>query len=518
MTVSFPGRWVTSAAVAAVLTVVLALSASDTAYATYDPELSVAVADTTAEATSDITVQFDLPNGDANFSGAVRFMPGDWGIVDGRDIPIGAEVASVFADATLGLLNGACNQSIPVEFAMKNASLDKTDTVPFDDQNGNLTFDFAEDRNFNGLIDGIDRWPDFLSRIFVAPAAEPIRRSAGNTVVAGVPVLLQFVTFPPGTAIFEDIPSDPALGYPTVVLLSNWGDPLASPVPIAITDFCTPLGVDMTFFGLSRDNPDTWGVDEGGMPLFVNPQDGTYSIAVASSGRRDADGDGYENALDTCPLVPNAGNPRAAASGDSDFDGLDAACDPNDNPLTLGTDTDQDDDGYLNRQDNCPLIPNGEFGANQSDIDVDQIGDACDPNPTNADTEGALTLDQSSVEVTIGTGAGPGGPPDCPVPGCWSPPEPVAADARGNVDCDDDIDANDVLMELQHVGGLPSSQEPGCPAIGSTGSARAAGVSTDVVGDIDCDGDVDAVDPLIILRFVAGFPVDLPPGCDPLGS
>ena len=494
----------------------LTLFASGTAHATFSPVLNAAVADPTAEATSDITIQFGLPSGDVNFATAVRFLPAEWGIVDGRDIPVGAAVGSTQSDATLGLINSACNQSLPVNFDMYNASVDPTDTVSFNDLNGNFTQDFAEDSDGNGLIDGVDRWPDFIFRVIDTPATEPISRSAGMTIVAGTPVLLQFITFPPGTLIYEDIPNDPALGYPTVLLLQDVGDPLISPRPQLITDFCTPLSVTLTFFGETKDNTGTFGVDEGGIPVLVNPQDGSYTFTFVNSGRRDADGDGYENALDTCPLDPNVGNPRITLDGDLDGDGLDAACDPNDDPTASGTNIDEDSDGYPNRLDNCPLIPNGEFQSNQADADADFIGDVCDPNPNNADTEGALIFDESSVEVTIGAGAGPGGPPRCPNPGCWAPPLPP--DAKGNLDCDDDIDVDDVLAELQHVGGSPFAQELGCPAIGSAGRAQTAGATSGVYGDIDCDDDVDGVDVLLILRFVAGVPADLPPDCMLLGT
>lgn len=37
-------------------------------------------------------------------------------------------------------------------------------------------------------------------------------------------------------------------------------------------------------------------------------------------------------------------------------------------------------------------------------------------------------------------------------------------------------------------------------------------------GDVDCDGDVDSVDALKILRYVAGLPNSLPPGCAAIGA
>lgn len=101
-----------------------------------------------------------------------------------------------------------------------------------------------------------------------------------------------------------------------------------------------------------------------------------------------------------------------------DEDGLDATCDPDDNTSSL----DEDLDGYLNRGDNCPLVPNGEEGDNQRDSDVneqgdarpDGIGDACDPNPDVPDGEAIFA--EASSEVTIAPGeappAGPSGEED----------------------------------------------------------------------------------------------------------
>ena len=134
--------------------------------------------------------------------------------------------------------------------------------------------------------------------------------------------------------------------------------------------------------------------------------------------QRDVDGDSYENALDTCPYEPNVGNPRIKGDGDLDEDGLDAACDPNDDPLAEGINSDEDADGYLNRGDNCPLIANGEEGENQKDSDVneqgdprpDGIGDDCDPDPLVPN--GDFQLVTVTSEVVIGEG----GPPDGETP------------------------------------------------------------------------------------------------------
>ena len=374
---------------------------------TFNPVLEVTFENTTPETPSDFTSVFNLLKGDVNFAGVVSFIPKDWGIVRGDKIPVGADVGVLTAQATLGLINGACNSVVPVEFEMKNASLDRNDTVSFKDKDDNHTADYADDKDNNGIYDGVDKYPDWLNRVF--KDQQPIRRSAGIFVVASsVPVILQFLVFPPGTNINDNIPSDEKLGYPTVTELQNIGDTSSEPAPGIITDFCTPLLSKNTSFGKTKD----------GKQLFVNPQAGAYEFVTVSVGQRDADGDGYENGLDTCPYDKNVGNPRVPYDGDLDNDGLDAACDPNDNLDTGGAKQDQDNDNYPNRGDNCPLVANGEEEAkvpnvgNQSDKDLDQIGDACDKNPDKAD--GELAKAQPSVKITIG-GGGPGGPPkNCP--------------------------------------------------------------------------------------------------------
>ncbi len=408
------------AVVAAAATLVFVTGGSDTARAgdintdadvssapgTFSPKLEIKLEDPAPGAYSNLLTSFSIPKGDVQFAGAVTFLPQEWGIVKGDKVPIGAPVGKVTAEATLGLVNGACDQDLPVEFEMFNASLNDKDTVAFyDDTDGNNTDDFADDKDNNGLWDAIDKYPDFLPRLF---DTVPIRRSAGVSIVASTPVLLQFLIFPPGTIVSKniDLPHDKELGYPSVTVLQAVGDTEATPQPGAITDFCTPLVSEVVTLGKTEFEGKEY-------PLLINPTDGEYTFNFISAGQRDADGDGFENSFDTCPYDKNVGDPRVAYVGDADNDGLDAVCDPNDNPDQGGTNSDQDGDGYLNRQDNCPLIANGELetgpGGNQHDKDLDQIGDLCDKNPDNADTEGKLLLEQPTVKITVGAGgSGPG--------------------------------------------------------------------------------------------------------------
>lgn len=71
----------------------------------------------------------------------------------------------------------------------------------------------------------------------------------------------------------------------------------------------------------------------------------------------------------------------------------------------------------------------------------------------------------------------------------------------GDIDCDGDSDAVDALNLLKSNAQLPADAD--CLAAS---------------GDVDCDGDTDSVDALGILRFNAGLPVNQPEGCPPLGA
>src|SRR5207253_2755640 len=328
-----------------------------------------------------------------------------------------------------------------------NATTDKSSTVSFKDleleagqtsEKGFGTKDFAEDKDGNGLLDAIDHWPEFIDR--VTGPVQPFRRSAGVATVAGIPVLLQFLVYNPGTTFDlpgEDLekllPKDPALGFPTIVLLQDVGDPEIEPEPGPITDFCTPLTSTNIASGKVYD-ADRDGTDNkhDSCPYDAHPVMGTHDADFdfldsqcdpddnADTGKNeDQDSDGTDNFADNCPLVanPDQKDTDGDGIGDADGDGLDAACDPNDDPTSHGTNTDQDADGYLNRQDNCPLVPNGQESkdqptGNQHDADFDQIGDVCDTSPDTPD--GELLVKTLTADVTIGAGGAGGPPTNCP--------------------------------------------------------------------------------------------------------
>jgi hypothetical protein len=191
--------------------------------------------------------------------------------------------------------------------------------------------------------------------------------------------------------------------------------------------------------GVTQDNPDTPAI-EAGIPLRTMPA--AAGVVVPTIGyyisQRDADGDGYENALDPCPFVPDTvWNPRDTTQpiegdGPDTFpagpvsDGIPDTCDPT--PEATGFQpTDHDDDGFPNRGDNCPLIANKGQEDKDKNADGeevgDSIGDACDTNPGTPDGAEVLCIRISTVTV--------GGPGEAAVSPCQTA---LPAIAGGTVD------------------------------------------------------------------------------------
>jgi hypothetical protein len=253
-------------------------------------------------------------------------------------------------------------------------------------------------------------------------------RQYGQASVAGSPLSMNFVIFEPGVTLPIVGTLDPGLGYPSVSVLANIGDPGIIPAPSPITDFCTPLSTVSATFGVSMDNFAT-PADEGGAIVRGNPVlPGTYDFTARSLSQPDADDDNIENQLDTCPYVANLGDPRVAGSGDQDNDGIDDACDPE--PFV--TMVDQDDDGYVNRGDNCPLVANGTDPDNQMDSDNDGIGDACDQNPGTPD--GTMVDMTNTAAVEIGGTLVPTPTPTPPPPPTPTPPPPIPLEIDLSID------------------------------------------------------------------------------------
>jgi hypothetical protein len=172
----------------------------------------------------------------------------------------------------------------------------------------------------------------------------------------------------------------------------------------------------------------------------------------------DDDGDGILDADDNCPLVPNT------LQENSDPDAQGDACD-----------TDDDDDGVLDGNDNCPTTPN----ANQNDRNGNRIGNACD----DPDADGVVDARDN----------------------CWNDANPgqenFDRDANGDAcDPDDDNDRIDDLVDLCpfRVGGAPGEDRDGdrvgdvcdnCPDVANP-TQENGDAFADALGDA-CDPDAD---------------------------
>lgn len=148
------------------------------------------------------------------------------------------------------------------------------------------------------------------------------------------------------------------------------------------------------------------------------------------------------------------------------------------------------------------------------------------PTPTPTPTPGPTsppvtpTPPPGSTTPTATPGTPTATPVVTPTPTTGPPtatPTPSGEFAKGDVQCDNDIDPVDALTLQRHIAALTTSQQPGCPVIGGP-AARISGAGSKTFGDMNCNAVVDAVDALFILRHVAELPVSLPDGCSPIGS
>lgn len=131
--------------------------------------------------------------------------------------------------------------------------------------------------------------------------------------------------------------------------------------------------------------------------------------------------------------------------------------------------------------------------------------------------QGTASYGGSSCQVTIGIDA------ECPP----SFPEICGykvSTNQGDNDCDHDEDADDALVALRFLVGLDYSQAIGCLPfaqhilVQSRTPALPSGGYGLLFGDVNCDGTVDALDALAILRHLAAMPVSQHEPCHDIGT
>ncbi len=147
----------------------------------------------------------------------------------------------------------------------------------------------------------------------------------------------------------------------------------------------------------------------------------------------DDDGDGVLDTEDNCPLIENSDQ------NDKDLDGLGNKCDPDD-----------DNDGILDEPDNCRLVAN----PNQIDTDGDGIGDLCDDD----DDGDGIEDSQDNCPLVANT-------------------DQLDTDSDGIGDVCDTDDDNDTILDNQD----------NCPLTANTDQLD---TDSDGIGDV-CDTDDD---------------------------
>lgn len=354
-----------------------------------------------ASSVRDITSTVTVPAG-TSMPGSAVISNSMGTVASDAAIPDGEKVGAVTSQVTLSLLNGPCATSLTAEFILYDAATSDQFTVdPLPEGTANRFSNLATDANSDQLADANS--PAITSNLgiykeLLTPAngsyIAPLARYTGLSQVplGGDWQIVSVFEYPAGSLdAFATDPDDaphqfgrashsPTTGNLEITIL---GDPTATQATASpITDFCSPLVAQTMLLG---ETP-------GGQTRYRTPTAGTTGFSAFTYGQRDADDDGIGNQSDGCPLTADSGT-------DSDNDGLDNSCDPTPNTNTgIG---DHDGDGFYNRQDNCPLIANG--GTSQTDSESDEawidsapnggpktdgIGDACDPHPLTASTEG----------------------------------------------------------------------------------------------------------------------------------
>lgn len=94
-----------------------------------------------------------------------------------------------------------------------------------------------------------------------------------------------------------------------------------------------------------------------------------------------------------------------------------------------------------------------------------------------------------------------------------------AGGLHGDVDCNGSVNSVDALKILRYVAGLSVLQTEPCTDIGTAAFAAPGSAPASVFGDVNCNGAVTAVDSLAILRYVAALPpLSTPPDCPEIGT
>ncbi len=124
------------------------------------------------------------------------------------------------------------------------------------------------------------------------------------------------------------------------------------------------------------------------------------------------------------------------------------------------------------------------------------------PSPTPSPTPTASP--SSSATPTLSPSPTPtptpsASPSPTPTPSPSPTPEPLDP---VDIDCDGAVTGSDSLILIRFAANLETPLSTDCPPIGALSAPGAAAVPTQLRGDLDCSGAVDAKDALVILRLL----------------
>jgi hypothetical protein len=409
-------------------------SAHDSEASTFRPNYgAVTLSSSAASAAANSSSDYVIPAPGANFAGTFAFTSSAFTV---SDVPLGQHVGFLTSAATLGLINSGCSTTTLVPFSFIDASTDNSagnlaaPAGPADNRLSNYLQDDGDINNDtivdnaaragNGIPDGAEWYPTGANT--AAGGIAPAHRYYSQTTVPGtaLQVTLQFVLFTPGG--LSVLPNGEFLavgqGTPNFTLLN---DPYAPPSNSTISDFCTGLTTTTTLCGTSDTTGGTGtnpfimdlelDCDGGGTTRQTNPAvPGTYSFRTITISARDTDGDGHENALDPCPLTvevpawdPRTTNALSGSDSTNGTDGIPNSCDNN-----ADGDDDNDNDGWQNRLDICPLVANGgaptNVGGGTNQQDADTLGAGFAPDGGSRTDSVGSECEASAAADTIANG------------------------------------------------------------------------------------------------------------------